>query len=174
MSLADFIIIILLVLFAFSGIRRGAVWELLTALGLGLGFALTYYYREEIMNLVVDLTDPGWQRQWGGGIIFLLFFMIVYAGFTTLGHHLHQKIERTPFKYPDRVLGSVAGLLKGILLIALLVMATDWLDMQGDVRRFLWQSKLIHEGKRMFYNLTHWESPSQRQWVMLEEDAEDI
>ena len=61
MSLADLLIIIIIVLFGVSGIRRGAAWELMTALGLGLGFALTYYYRQAIMDLVVDLTDPGWQ-----------------------------------------------------------------------------------------------------------------
>lgn len=165
MSLADLLIILLLILFAFSGIRRGAVWELLTAVGLGLGFALTYYYRQEIMDLVIDLTDPGWERQWGGGIIFLVFFMIVYLGFTTIGHRLHEKIETTPFKWPDRVLGTVAGLLKGALLIALLVMATEWLDSQGEVKHFLWKSKLIRSGKRAFHNITHWEPPSQRKWV---------
>ena len=165
MSFPDFLIIILLVIFAFSGVRRGAVWELLTAIGLALGFALTYYYRQEIMNLVVDLTDPGWQRQWVGGVIFLVFFLVVYLGFTTIGHRLHTKIETTSFKWPDRILGTLAGVLKGILLIALLVMATEWLDTQGSVKQFLWKSRLIRSGKRTFYNMTHWESPSQRKWV---------
>ncbi len=165
MSLADLLIIVLLALFAISGVRRGAVWELLTAIGLGLGFALTYYYRQEIMDLVVDLTDPGWERQWGGGIIFLLFFLVVYFGFTTLGHRLHDKIETTAFKWPDKVLGIVAGILKGVLLIALLVMATEWLDAEGQMRHFLWKSKLIRWGKHTIHTATHWESPSQRKWV---------
>jgi membrane protein required for colicin V production len=165
MSLADFLIIILLLLFAVSGIRRGAVWEILTALGLGLGFLLTYIYRQEIMDLVVDLTDPGWERQWGGGIIFLIFFLVVYLAFTTLGHRLHDKIENTPFKWPDKVLGVLAGILKGMLLIALLVMATEWLDMEGQMKHFLYKSKLIRWGKRTVYSATHWESPSQRKWV---------
>ena len=165
MSLADFLIIILLVLFALSGIRRGAVWEILTALGLALGFTLTYYFRQEIMNLVVDLTDPGWERQWGGGIVFMVFFLIIYLGFTTLGKHLHDKIESTPFKWPDRILGSLAGILKGILLISLLVMATEWLDTEGQVKQLIWKSRLIRWGKHTFHSVTHWESPSQRKWV---------
>ena len=165
MSLVDFIIIVLLILFAVSGIRRGAVWELLTALGLGLGFALTYYFRQEIMDLVIDLTDPGWERQWGGGIIFLVFFLIVYLGFTAIGHRLHKWIETTPFKWPDKILGVLAGIVKGVLLIALLVMATEWLDTQGDMKQFLFKSKLIRWGKRTLNSATHWESPSQRKWV---------
>lgn len=165
MSLADLLIIVVLILFAVSGIRRGAAWELMTALGLGLGFALTYYFRQEIMDLVVDFTDPGWERQWGGGILFLVFFLVVYLGFTAIGHKLHHKLENTSFKWPDRVLGILAGILKGVLLIALLVMATEWLDAEGQMRRFLWKSKLIRWGKQSFYSATHWESPSTRKWV---------
>ena len=165
MSLADFIIIALLVLFAISGLRRGATWEMLTAIGLGLGFALTYYYRQEIMALVVDLTDPGWEGQGGGGIIFLVFFLIVYLGFTAIGHRLHDKIEQTSFKWPDKILGVLAGMLKGALLIALLVMATEWLDTEGQMKQFIWKSKLVRWGKHTFHSVTHWESPSQKQWV---------
>ena len=165
MSLVDLLIIILLILFAFSGFRRGAVWELLTALGLALGFGLTYYFRQEIMNLVIDLTDPGWQRQWGGGIIFLIFFLVIYVGFTTIGKHIQLKIQESAFKWPDRILGILAGMLKGVVLIALLVMATEWLDTRGEIRQFLWKSELIKWGKRALHGATHWESHSQREWV---------
>lgn len=165
MPLADILIIILLALFALSGIRHGAVWEFLTAVGLAIGFSLTYYYRQEITDLVMDLTDPGWERQWGGGIVFLIFFLIVYLGFTTIGKHLHEKVEATHFKWPDRILGSLAGILKGVVLIALLVMAIEWLDTQGQVRQMLWKSQLVRWGKHTIYSVTHWESPSNRKWV---------
>jgi uncharacterized membrane protein required for colicin V production len=169
MCLADIVILILLVLFILSGIRHGFVWELFTTIGLLLGFGLTYYFRREILDLVLRISEPGWQRQWAGGLTFLFFFLVVYLGFAGIGHWVHDRLEKTPFKWVDAVLGSAAGALKGAVLIGLLVVAIEWLGGHESLREQIGQSQILRWGKRAVYEITHWEPASKRQLVLLEE-----
>ena len=168
MNLPDTLIVILLLLFALGGLRRGLVWELLTAIGLLAGCGLVYYYRGELVDLVMRLTEPGWQRHWGGSLLFLLVFLIVYLGFSVLGRHAHDAIVKTPLKWPDRILGLAGGLIKGAVLIGLAVVMMDWMEGTVRVRHFLWESEIIRWGKRTVYDITHWESREKRRWVLHE------
>ena len=170
MNLPDILIAILLLLFALGGLRRGLVWELATAIGLLAGSALVYYYRAELVDLVLRLTQPGWQRHWGGSLLFLLVFLIVYLGFSVLGRHAHDGLAKTPFKWADRILGLAGGALKGAILIGLAVAMMDWMEGTVRVRHFLWDSEIIRWGKRTVYDVTHWESKQKRRWVLAEND----
>jgi uncharacterized membrane protein required for colicin V production len=165
MTLPDILVILVLLVFALAGIRRGLVWELSTTIGLILGFGLTYYFRRDIMDLVFRLTDPGWQRQWGGGLLFLTFFLIIYLGFSAIGHALHEIISKTPLKWVDHILGLAAGLIKGAVLIGLLVAATSWLEGGSRLKNFLYDSRLIQWGKQQTYDWIHSETPAQKKWV---------
>jgi len=165
MNLSDLIVVCLLILFAVSGIRRGFVWEMFVVVGLVLGFALTYYYHDALMDLVFRITSTGWQRQWVGGLVFLAFFLIIYLGFAAIGHHLHVAISKTPFSWLDRLLGIAGGVAKGAILIGMLVAAIDWVGDAGELRAFIYRSQLIRWGRQAVYDVIHWETPSQRQWV---------
>ena len=173
MSLPDIIILLILLTFAISGVRRGFVMEMLTTIGLALGFGLVYYFRTDIIDLVLRILPEGWQRQWGGALVFLFFFMVVYLGFAKLGKRLAEGLHKTPLKWPDRILGLIGGLVKGALLIALLVVAIEWLGSAVRVRNWLWQSEIIRWGKREAVNLLHWESTERRKWVMTSPTSED-
>lgn len=165
MSAPDLIILLILLGFALSGVRRGMIWEICTSVGLILGFWLTYRFRQDFIQLIVRYTDSGWERQWVVGLAFLAAFLLVYLGFAAIGHTLHNRIEKTAFRWPDRVLGVLAGIAKGILLIAMLVIATDMLDREGRVRDFIGQSKLVRWGRHLTYSVTHWEPSERRGWV---------
>ena len=165
MNLLDFIIIFMLLLFAVGGIKRGLVWELLTTIGLILGVIATYIYRLQLIELVVRFVGPGWQQQWAAGLLFLAFFLLIYIGFTAIGHKLHKAIEKTAFKWPDRILGIIAGVAKGAMVIAFLVLSAESMDSTGDIRTYFDQSKLIRWGKQTAYSLSHWEAEEYRKRV---------
>ena len=165
MTFPDILVVLLLTIFALSGIHRGAVWDLLTTLGLVLGFGLTCYFRNDLLDLVVTLTRPGWQRQWAGGVVFLAFFLILYLGFAALGHHLHARIKKSPLRWVDHTLGLPAGLLKGVVLIGILVFSVEWLDAGGKVSSFLAESRIIRWGKHAAHDVIRWETPEQKKWV---------
>jgi uncharacterized membrane protein required for colicin V production len=78
---------------------------------------------------------------------------------------IHKRIEKTSFKWPDRVLGVLAGIAKGVVLLAMLIMVTDLLDRDGSIREFLDQSKLIRWGRHLTYSITHWEPGGRNEWV---------
>jgi uncharacterized membrane protein required for colicin V production len=165
MSPADIIIIILLILFAIGGLRRGFVWELLTTGGLVLGFALTYFYRADLLDLVLRLLPSGWSRQWGAALAFLVFFLIIYLGFASIGKLLRDRLHKTPLKWVDRVLGVALGALKGAILIALLVTALDLLSPNNPVRHFVSRSQAVRWGRQTVHDFLHWEPASKRKWV---------
>ena len=165
MSPADIVIIVLLILFAIGGLRRGFVWELLTTSGLILGFALTYYYRADLLDLVARLSPSGWPRQWGAALAFLVFFLIIYLGFAAIGKFLHDRLHQTPLKWVDRVLGVALGAVKGAILIAILVAATELLSPNNQARRFVSRSQIVHWGKRELQGFLHWEPASKHKWV---------
>jgi membrane protein required for colicin V production len=161
----DIGILILLFLFAIGGVRRGLVWELLTTIGLGVGLLATFYYRRELAGLVSQFADPGWEQQWAAGLIFLAFFLLIYIGFAIVGRKLHNMIDKSPFKWGDRILGVAAGVLKGAVMISFLVIVAEWMDTSGDVRDYLNKSQLIRWGKQTAHSMTHWESDEMRQRV---------
>lgn len=165
LTLIDALIIFLLLGFAIAGLRRGMVMELLVTIGLGIALILTLIYRHSLFDLAERFTEPGWQQSWGTGLVFLLFFITIYLSFAYIGNKLHLAIEKTVFKWPDRIFGILAGALKGAVLIAMLVTVVQWADPSGNVRIFLSKSKLIRIGRTIGYDLTHWESPQQRKWI---------
>ena len=165
LTILDILIIFLLLGFGLAGLRRGMVMELLVTIGLGLALLLTLVYRNSLHDLADHFTEPGWQQSWGTGLIFLLFFITIYLSFAYIGNMIHRAIDKTVFKWPDRILGLLAGALKGAVLIAMLVVVVQWADSSGNVKIFLSKSKLIRIGKTIGYELTHWESSQQRKWI---------
>lgn len=170
-ALADIIIVVLLLIFAFGGFKRGFVWEVLTTVGLVLGFALTYYYRADLLDLVMRIAPAGWSRQWTGALAFLVFFLIIYLGFTAIGRYLRELVHKTPLKWVDRVLGAAAGLLKGAVLIAMLVAMMEWLSPNNEARRFVSRSQIVRWGKQVTYGMFHWEPASKRQLVFWKDEG---
>jgi uncharacterized membrane protein required for colicin V production len=168
MNLPDLSIIAILLIFAVAGIRHGVIWELLTTVGLLLGFALTYYFRNELMDFVWRVSYPGWQRQWIGGLVFLASFMVVYIGFASMGHRLHEAVKKTPFRWVDYGLGLAGGVLKGAVVIGILVLVVDWADGAGRLRNFLLDSQIIRWGRDRVNGMMYWEPASKRKMVLEE------
>ena len=164
-SIADIIILLLLALFAFGGLRRGFVWELLTVIGLVLGFVFTYYFRADLLDLTMRIAPPGWSRQWVAALAFLAFFLLIYLGFTAIGKYLRERLHETPLKWPDRILGVAAGALKGAILIGLLIVALDWLSPQNQIRQIVNRSQIVRWGKQTVHEWIRWEPASKRKWV---------
>ncbi|MCB9365700.1 MAG: CvpA family protein [Calditrichaeota bacterium] len=165
MHLLDYLILFLLLGFAIGGLRRGFVFELLISIGLAVSLALTLIFRDELQELAGRFAEPGWELRWASGLLFLLFFLLIYLVFAYFGHRTHLWIDKTKLKWPDRILGLFGGVAKGALLVAVLVMVIMWADQTGHMRSFLNKSKLIRLGKQVAFDITHWEPSEKRKWV---------
>jgi uncharacterized membrane protein required for colicin V production len=164
-NVLDILITFLLLGFALAGLRRGMVMEIFVTIGLALALLLTVAYRNSLQDLADRFTHPGWQQSWGTGLIFLLFFITIYLSFAYIGNRIHTYLDTTIFKWPDRILGILAGALKGAVLIAMLVVVIQWADQSGDVQAFMSKSKLIRLGKNIGYQVTHWEPAQRKEWI---------
>lgn len=165
MHILDILIIFLLVGFAVGGVRRGFLFELMITIGLAVSLFLTLFFREELQVLAGRFAEPGWELRWVSGLVFLMFFLIIYLVFAYLGNKLHVWIDGTKLKWPDRILGFIGGTAKGIFLLAALVMVIQWADTGGQMTTFMNKSKLIRIGKKAAHDLTHWESWEKSKWV---------
>ncbi|MCL4305277.1 CvpA family protein [bacterium] len=165
MHLLDILIIFLIIGFGISGIRRGFLFELMISIGLAVSLALTLIFRDELQALAGRLAEPGWELRWASGLVFLLFFLLVYLIFAYFGHRLHTWIDGTKLKWPDRILGLFGGTAKGILLISVLVMVILWADQSGNMRSYMNKSKLIRLGKQIAFDISHWEPAEKKKWV---------
>lgn len=165
MHILDILILFLLIGFGIGGIRRGFLFELMITIGLAASLILTLIFREELQELAGRFAEPGWELRWASGLVFLLFFLLIYLVFAYFGHRLHTWIDGTKLKWPDRILGLIGGTAKGIFLLAALVMVIQWADAGGQMRTFMNKSKFIRIGKQVAIDITHWESSEKRKWV---------
>jgi len=165
LHLLDYLILALLLGFAIGGLKRGFVFELMITIGLATSLLLTLLFSEQLKAIAGRFADPGWELRWVSGLVFLLFFLLVYLIFAYFGHKLHTWIDSTKAKWPDRILGIFGGIAKGAFLIAALVLVIQWADASGHMRNFMNKSKLIRYGRDVAFSITHWESSEQRKWV---------
>jgi membrane protein required for colicin V production len=123
-TLADVIVLLVLVLSALLAFARGFVHEVLAVAGwIGAIFATIYglpyvrpYGRTIFENTAVaDIVS--------GLALFLLSLIIL----SLMTRALSQRIRNSQLNALDRSLGFVFGLVRGVVLIALLYIALDWL-----------------------------------------------
>ena len=165
MHILDILIIFLLVGFGIGGVRRGFMFELMITIGLAASLLMTLMFREQLQALAGKFAEPGWELRWASGLVFLLFFLVIYLVFAYFGHKMHTWIDGTKLKWPDRILGLFGGTAKGIFLLAALVMVIQWADASGHMVAFMNKSKLIRLGKQVAFDITHWENWEKRKWV---------
>lgn len=165
MHILDILIIFLLIGFGVGGLKRGFLFELMITSGLAVSLLLTLIFREELQELAGKFAEPGWEMRWASGLVFLLFFLIIYLVFAYIGNKLHTWIDGTKLKWPDRILGLAGGMAKGVLLLAALVLVIQWADVSGNMSVFMNKSKLIRVGKKVAFDITHWENWEKRKWV---------
>jgi membrane protein required for colicin V production len=123
-TLADIIVLLVLVLSALLAFARGFVHEVLAIAGwIGAIFATVYglpyvrpYGRMIFENTAVADIAAG-----------LALFLVSLIILSLITRALSQRIRNSQLNALDRSLGFVFGLARGIVLIALLYMAVDWL-----------------------------------------------
>jgi membrane protein required for colicin V production len=113
----DFILIILLIIPAALGIKKGLIKSVITTLSIILGIYLATKFHPGL-NLVIRkfIEDSKWMSM----ISFSLIVIIVYL----IGAFIAGKISKINFitKFIDKVGGFALGLLKGALIASLLLL----------------------------------------------------
>jgi uncharacterized membrane protein required for colicin V production len=109
----DFLLVLLIVLFAPIGFVRGPIKELLATLGVLFGALLAEY----------------WSRPWGGDLdsytnigedpgAFVVAMAFLVSATFVIGYGLGAVLAPLPYSTPARVIGGVIASLNGILLVS--------------------------------------------------------
>lgn len=123
-TLADIIVLLVLVLSALLAFARGFVHEVLAVAGwIGAIFA-TIYGLPYVRPYARTLVDNTAVADIAAGLALFLVSLVVLSLITRA---LSQRIRDSQLNALDRSLGFVFGLVRGVVLVAILYIAVDWL-----------------------------------------------
>jgi membrane protein required for colicin V production len=121
MSIADWIIIAFLVFSATGAAIQGFFHEAFRLAGLVVGYLLAAWQYHRL----ADWFAPHLKSPWLGeiaGFLIIFFAVLMVAGFA--GRIARWAMKKAGLSSIDRVLGAALGLLKGVLVIAIVLTAT--------------------------------------------------
>lgn len=107
----DALSILVILVFAWKGAARGAIWQLAVIGSIGLCILLAGHLTPQI-EPHIPLEDP--LRHWAAiGLVYLGLSLIVFL----VARHLRNWIEKARFVEYDRHWGTILGVAKGIILM---------------------------------------------------------
>ncbi|PAU92720.1 hypothetical protein CK503_15260 [Aliifodinibius salipaludis] len=120
MNLIDFLILIPIVYFAYSGFANGIIKEVLSIVGIILGVFLTFQYMDPLATAINPLFEEG------ASFVPFISAIIIFVGTLSLVHlaaFLSKKfLETIKLNFINRIAGAAFGFLKsGIVISAILL-----------------------------------------------------
>ncbi len=118
-NLFDLVVVVVVGLFAFFGLRKGLIEEAIRLIGLVLAsFAgVKYYYLGVGLVKSIFSFSEGVQTVIG----FILIFLIVYLTLQIVSSMLKRVIRSLNLAWVDRTAGLIFGTLKGITIMTIIV-----------------------------------------------------
>jgi membrane protein required for colicin V production len=120
MSIADWIILGFLVFYVAGAAIEGFFREAFSLAGLAVGYLLAAWQYQRL----ADWFAPHLKSPWLGEIAgFLILFFAVLIVFGFAGRIARWAMKKAGLSAIDRVLGAVLGLLRGVLVVAVVLTA---------------------------------------------------
>lgn len=116
MTVIDWVIVAILVISTFEGLRRGLISAVFSLGGLILGFILAARFWPAFQPLLQRCIHEAWAVELAS---YLLVILIVVVAMSILGHLLRRTAHAIGLGWIDRILGGAFGLLRGALLVVL-------------------------------------------------------
>lgn len=132
-SLFDFIVLVVIAVFAFSGLRRGFVDEAVRLIGLTLAIYAGVRYHYLGIKLVSKLLSISESVQ--SIISFVIIFLAVYLAIQMVGSILKSVVRTLKLVWLNRIAGLIFGAVKGVVIIAVVVWFISLFPELGIERR---------------------------------------
>lgn len=142
----DWALVAVLVISVLVGIKRGFVFELLSLLGWVVAWFAAQWFAADIAHFL-PVGKPGGPLNHAAG--FVICFLGAIIVWSLAAHIVRMLIHATPLSIPDRALGAVFGLLRGLVLLFAVatVMALTPLGKSGawhESRGAAWLDASLH------------------------------
>ena len=123
MGLIDICILAILGFFLLKGVLRGLLKEICSLLGLVLGGVFAFTFHLSLAQLLQDsFALPAQLCVWGA---FLAIFLLIVLLFAVIGFVLHRFVKVVFLGGVNRLAGAVFGLIQGVVLLAVLLLALN-------------------------------------------------
>ena len=119
MNWIDLVIIILVILSAVISLMRGFVKEALSLAGWIVSFWVALTFAGGLANLLDNTIEDAILRLIFSFVVLLILSLLATSAVNFFANHL---VERAGFAGTDRTIGVVFGTLRGILVVAVLVL----------------------------------------------------
>lgn len=128
MSLADIVLIVFLLIGAFSGYRKGFLSTLFSLLAIVLGILAGFKLMGNVMLMLESRFDIN--EKILPYVAFAVVFMVVIICVSLLGNLLKSSLEKTVLGSADQVAGAGLGILKTAFMISVLVWIISSLNIE--------------------------------------------
>lgn len=130
-NLIDIIFLIPLMLFAWSGYKKGFIIEVATLAALILGLYFAIYFSDIAAGYLNDTFSI--DQKYIGAISFIATFVIVVFGVIAIGNVLQKFIDIILLGFLNKMAGGIFGFLKGALFISILIFAFSYVGLENSV-----------------------------------------
>lgn len=119
MNWLDIVIFCILGLLVINGIRKGFILSLATLVALVLGIWATIHFSGYISNFLFKTFHPS--GNWLSILSYVITFLLVVIGVILIGKLLEKVVKTVGLGIPNRIIGGLFGLVKGILGVTVLL-----------------------------------------------------
>lgn len=119
MNILDVVFLIIIILSVFFGILKGFVRELFSLAFFVLAVVLSFLYYFEAGNFFLSYIK---KRDIANFVGFLVIFVVVLIVGSVVTYFMKKVFVVGPLKSIDRILGGVFGLIRGILVSAIILL----------------------------------------------------
>lgn len=137
MNILDIIIGIVLLLFAFAGLRKGLIIEAFYLASIIIGLYGAMFFSDAMSNWLSEIINV--EAQYLALVAFILTFILFMVLIRFVGRIISGLIEAIHLGLIDKIGGFIFGIVKGALLLSILIMVLNIFNISdainNDTRR---------------------------------------
>lgn len=133
MNVFDLLILLVLVLFVFKGFRRGFLREIAGLLGIVFAFILAVRLMDDFSLLLGHFL--GLSPRVAVLVTAVAIFIVALIAILMLARMIRKVMDLAALGWIDRLLGSLFGLAKGVVIVSILALIISLLPVGGEFNR---------------------------------------
>lgn len=123
MNILDIIIGIVLLLFAFAGLRKGLIIEAFYLASIIIGLYGAMFFSDAMSNWLAEVINV--EPKYLALVAFILTFILFIVLIRFVGRIISGLVEAIHLGFIDKIGGFIFGIVKGALLLSILIMVLN-------------------------------------------------
>ncbi|WP_417549456.1 CvpA family protein [Methylophaga sp.] len=137
MNWVDYLIIGIILISSGISIVRGFIKEVLSLISWAVAIWVAFMFFANFASLLTPYIDTATIRLF---VAFFVLFVVTLILGALVNHLISQLVEKTGLSGTDRALGVIFGILRGVAIVTILVLAAGVTPMPSDI---WWQNSLL-------------------------------